>query len=300
MSIRRYVPSGAGGPAAVVAVAIAALAGGLIVGVLEGVVDRWFSLFLLFPALIGGAAGGGAAWMVRRQQLRAPVIALLVGMVAGGAGYVAAHTVDYVEFRAAVADSVRAEAPTMTDAAVSAAVDDAIVAVGGEPGVRGYLAIAAREGISVKHMGSADKGLAFTGLAAWLLWLAELLIAAGAGGFLAWAAAREPFCESCKAWYDREQVLAAGGSGTKDGRKALRSALELGDVAGMARALSGPPVRKASFVITSRTCPQCAVDAHCTLKRVTVAKKTKVSILESWLMTKHEATQLRDAATQPR
>lgn len=298
MPIRRYVPSGAGGPAAIIAVATAALAGGLIVGILEGAIDRWFSLFLLFPALIGGGAGGAAAWMVRRKQLRAPVIALLIGMVAGGAGYLASHTVDYLRFRSVVGDAMRAEAPTTSDAAVSAAVDDAIAELGGEPGVRGYLTIAARQGVSVKHMGSSEKGADFTGTWAWLLWLAELLIAVATGGFIAWTTAREPFCESCKVWYDREQVLAAGGSGTKDGRKALRAALEIGDVAGMARELTGPSVRKASFVITSRTCPQCGTDAHCTLKRITVAKKTKVAVFESWLMTKHEAAQLR-AATIP-
>ena len=52
MSLRRYVASGNGRPFAIVGVLAVAVAGGTILGVIEGLVDRWISLLLLFPALI--------------------------------------------------------------------------------------------------------------------------------------------------------------------------------------------------------------------------------------------------------
>jgi hypothetical protein len=81
MSLRRHVASGRGGPRAIAAVLGAALAAGVAVGIVEGLLDGWFSLLVLFPLLIGGAAGGLAAWGVARFRLRAPVVALLLGAV---------------------------------------------------------------------------------------------------------------------------------------------------------------------------------------------------------------------------
>jgi hypothetical protein len=68
MSLRRYVPTGRGEPLAIVAVLGAALAAGLVVGVAEGLLDDWFSLLVIFPLLIGGAAGGLALWGIARFQ----------------------------------------------------------------------------------------------------------------------------------------------------------------------------------------------------------------------------------------
>ena len=301
MSLRRYVPTGRGGPFSFTAVLGVALAGGVVVGALEGAIDKWFSLFLVFPALIGLAAGGGAAWMIGRQRLRAPLLAMLLGAAGGTAGYLAVHAVDYVRFRADVGEMIRGESPGAADSEVADAVDALLVQETGEAGVRGFLEIAARRGVSLKHAGASDKGLAFTGIGAWLLWLCELLVSAGIAGALARGRAKAPFCESCDTWYGPEQQLAAGGAGAAGMQRAMLSALEAGDLDGAAGVLAPPPSAKASFVLTASTCPGCGVDAHCTLKRVVYKKKgPQVSTVESWLLTRDEAARLGAAVTQAR
>jgi hypothetical protein len=302
--LRRYVPTGRGGPFAFTAVLGIALASGLVVGALEGAIDKWFSLFLVFPALIGLAAGGGAAWMIGRQRLRAPLLAMLLGAAGGAAGYLAVHAVDYVRFRADVGELLRGERPGTDNSQIADAadaVDAVLVQETGEAGFRGFLEIAARQGVSLKHAGASDKGLAFTGIGAWLLWLCELLVSAGIAGAIARGRAKAPFCESCDTWYGPERELAAGGGGAKATHQAMLSALASGDLAGAAGALAPPPSAKASFVLTASTCPRCGVDAHCTLKRVVYKKKgPQVSALASWLMTRDEAARFGDAVTQVR
>ncbi len=51
--IRRYVPSGAGGLVASLDVLGVAAIAGVAAGVVEGLVDQWFSLLVIFPMLIG-------------------------------------------------------------------------------------------------------------------------------------------------------------------------------------------------------------------------------------------------------
>jgi hypothetical protein len=300
-SLRRYVPTGRGGPFAIVAVLGVALAGGVIAGALEGAIDKWFSLLLLFPLLIGGVAGGGAAWMIGRQRLRAPLLAMLLGAAGGAAGYAAVHVVDYMRFRADVGGMLAGQSPGTTQDELAAQLDAMLVEQTGEAGFRGFLEIAAREGVSIKRMGASDKGLALTGLGAWLLWLCELLAAAGLAGFVAYGRAKAPFCETCDVWYGPERAVAGGGAGGKVTHKAILSALEAGDLAGAGAALATPPSPKASFALTASTCPQCGVDAHCKLKRVTQKRKgPEVSELASWLMTRDEVAQLEAAVTRAR
>ena len=296
MLLRRYVPSGRGGPVAIAAVLGVALVSGVAVGAFEGAIDKWFSLFLVFPALIGLAAGGGAVWMVQRQRLRAPLLALVLGAAGGAAGYLAIHVVDYARFRSDIGGAYSGQNPQASEAETAAAIDEILVEETGESGFRGFLEIAARNGVSIKHMGASDKGLALTGTGAWLLWLGELLVAAGIAGFMARGRAKEPFCEACEVWYGPEQTLAIGGSGEKLAHRAVLAAFDSGDLDAAAGALAVPPTPRGNFVLTASTCPQCAAEAHCTLKRVTTKKqKPEVSVLDTWLLTKDDVTRFSDA-----
>jgi hypothetical protein len=305
MSLRRYEPSGRGGPFGFTAVLGTAAAGGVITGVVEGLLDPWFSLFLIFPLLIGLAAGGAAAWMIGSRQLRAPLLAMLLAAVGGAAGYVAVHTVDYLRFRSHVAELVRHDQPAASDDAVAAAMDEFLVEQTGASGFRGYLDLAAREGVRVKHTGSSDEGFAFTGTAAWIVWLCEMLLAAGTAGWIAYGRARAPFCETCEVWYGPERPFASGGAGDKPAQRRFVAALDTGDLDAAAGVLAAPgaPLAKtnATFALTTTTCPRCMVDAHCALKRVTSRRnKSQVSILETWLMARDEVTRFGEALARAR
>jgi hypothetical protein len=291
MSLRRYVATGHGGLRAMAAVLGASLAAGVAVGIAEGLLDAWFSLLVLFPLLIGVAAGGLASWGVARFRLRAP----LVGAVGGCAGYVATHAVNYLQFRSAVEDVMRDSNPAGAD--LDAAFDEALHEKTGASGFRGYLALNAEQGVSIKRMGTSDKGVALTGIGAWIVWLCELLIAAATAAFIAFGRAREPFCEGCEHWFGPAVHIAAGGDGSKPARKELIVALDAGDVVRGAAVFATPPSAKGGFALIASCCPRCQLDAHCTLKQVVIAKrgKERVTKLESWLMATAELKQLRDA-----
>jgi hypothetical protein len=296
MSLRRYVATGRGQPFAIAAVLGAALVGGVAIGVIEGEIDDWFSLLVIFPLLIGLAAGGGAAWMVSRFQLRAPVLAAALAIIGAAAGYVGSHFVDYRQFRAGIQAEVGRGDPTVSDDEIAKAPDEVLVHETGSSGFRGYLDLAARQGVRIKRMSSSDDGTTFTGVAAWVVWVLELLLAAGTAAYLAFTRAREPFCEPCETWYGSARPIASGGNGTKDSRKTLVAALEAGDAASAAAVLAVPPGPKASFFLEASTCPRCSTDAHCTLKHVRrKGSKTSVSTLEAWVMTSAELTGLSSA-----
>jgi hypothetical protein len=295
MGLRRYVATGRGGPGAVLAVLGASLAGGAVTGALEAVVDRWFSLLVLFPLIIGGVAGGLAAWMIGRHRLRAPLLALVLGAAGGAAGYLTVHAINYVQFRVTFVDDMKPSAPSAGEAEAPDQIDHLLMQVTGHAGFRGYLEIAAQHGVSIKRVGASDPGIALSGIGAWLLWLAELVFAAGMAGFIAYRRANEPFCEDCGVWFGLTQRIATGGSGTQAAREQLISALQIGDFARAAAVLVAAPA-KSMFLLKSTACPRCGAECYCTLERVTRRNKAdRVKVLESWLLTKAELAQLTDA-----
>jgi hypothetical protein len=227
MSLRRYVPSGRATPLAIVAVLVAAVIGGVVTGGVEAVIARWVSLFFVFPLFIGALAGAGASFAIRRGKLRAPAIALVLGVVGGAAGYFAEHVTEYKLYGA------------------------------GAPSFVGFLELRARAGVTLKTE-DYDPGLRLVGTQAWILWLAELLLSAGVAGALAYKRANEPFCESCENWFAREVTVQTNGAGTREMRKQLLAAIERGDVDAAAGAFFGPRPAKSPlrFHLTMRVCPR--------------------------------------------
>jgi hypothetical protein len=284
----------------------ASLLAGVVLGVIEGLISQWFSLFLLFPMLIGIAAGLTAAGMITRFKLRAPALALLLGFAGGAAGYVAEHVTVYVRDRWDLAATLKREAPGASDADISAAIDELLTRKGGAPGFRGFLTIAADQGVQIKRMTSNDNdGLSLKGTAAWILWAIELLGTAVIAGWIARSKAREPFCEDCGVWYGAAVPVAGGGAGSKAMRRQLLAALDTGDLEGAAGAFYGArdPKLRAIFELSAATCPVCSGDAYCRLDRVVLQKKPQRSKIATWLMHRTELSQLADAlgrANSPR
>ena len=288
------------------AVLAAAVLAGVILGGLEGLIGKWFSLFLLFPALVGGAAGWAASGMVQRYKVRAPALVLLLGFLGGAAGYATDHAVRYVRFRSEIAQAMKRDGPAASDSEIAAKIDEELISEVGAPGVRGFLALSARAGVRIKHAGSSDDtaGPTFTGTAAWIVWAIELLIAAGIAAGLAWSRARDPFCEACETWYGPASIVATGGPGDKATKNQLTAALETGDVDAAARSFFTPRDARARavFQLTAATCPRCDGDAYCQLDRVMTKKRAQQSKLATWLMSRAELQELTGALgrAQPR
>lgn len=297
MALRRYVASGKAETNAVLLSVAATVAVALGAGLVEGLVSLWFSLFILFPILLGAVVGGVGSVVVKRQKLRAPVVALLVGALAGSAAYATTHGISYAAFRREVAATVREESPGATEEQVGRAVDDAIVQASGRAGFAGFMLLAAEQGITVTSHGSKNT---FNGVGAWVVWALEWLCAAALAGGLMLVAANEPFCEGCEEWFGGEHHLRAGGDGKrKQERQALLAALDAGDDAAVAQALASVNPKN-HFALTARSCGKCGLEVFFTLKRVVIASnKTNVTKVKSWLVGREQAARFQQAIAPP-
>ncbi len=278
---RNYKASGALGDGNVVALVAAAVVVGGIVGGLEGLVAHWFSLFLVFPALIGGAAGMAVDRSVASKNIRAPGLAFVAGFLGGLAGQAAMHGASYEVFRMQASKDIAEDAAADGDApAVSASdlLDSALLEKTGHAGFLGFLAVQAETGVKVSHHG--NDGINFTGVGFWGLFAAEFLLAAVVGGWIGRARAQQPFCENCRRWYDAAEVVAIGG-GDKSVVATVQAALEREAWSEAVSAL-GTPDEKTFSALTVRRCQQCELsDPQLFLHRTINAKK-KPQTKEHW------------------
>jgi hypothetical protein len=288
---RPYRPSGKSDPGALPALFVATLVAGALAGALLGVITHaLIDLLIIFPLLVGLAAGGVAAWRIGAGKVRAPLVAAVIGLVGGLAGQVTKYAVDYQFFRQRVAEAFADESPGTE---VGPALDEYLRQHTGSAGFVGFLKFQAEKGITLKNHG--DKGIELTGAAVWVLWIVELLIAGGTAAGLAVARAKEPFCEKCSRWYDRDEAVAEGAA---ERWKDVVAAVERGDAAG-ALAARGERTPKARAVLRLVACSKC--EAHEPVLRIVVGtrldtkKPNEKRVYES--LVRHELGRaLREAA----
>jgi hypothetical protein len=306
-NVRRYVPSGAGGLVTLIDVfGIASLAG-IAAGAVEGFVDEWFSLLVFFPMLIGLAAGGAAMWMIGRKRLRAPMRAAGAAVLGAALGYTAMHVVDYERFRSRVAADVAADVAATADAggvSPDEAIDDSLVAETGHGGFVGYMYLAAQQGIAITSAGhSHGSDMTFSGMAAWGLWLAELLLAAGVAGAMGYKRAGHPFCEPCDAWFtDGGSNLVATPSVPGKKRVAgIVSAIDGAAIDAIGQAFALPATSSSAIVLVVRACTSCKDEMAATLRSVWHdGRKAKSRDHATWVMARNEAQAIGDAVVRAR
>ena len=266
MAKRAYEASGRSDDGAIPVLLVAAIGSGIAAGVIEGYVSQWLSLVILFPLLIGLAAGGVAAWLIRAKNVRAPGLALVIGSVGGVCGALAVLVVRYL--------LVRAE-------------------VGEELGFFEWYEMAAEVGTTLSRHGSG--GAAITGIGYHLFTAVNVLISAGVGGWTARAAANEPFCEHCKHWYDADEVIFSS-SGEKDAIKQTTTWLENGE---MARAILESPSEtdKRALLFQVNRCATCQTsDPILALKQLIKGKKQQVNDKWKSVITPDQLAEMQKAA----
>lgn len=290
----------------VLVTALAALAGG---AVLHFVGD-YFRLVILWPAAMGGAAGIAAMRIIRARKIRAPGVALAVGLAGGLLAWSTDFGLGFYRVRAAVDDAITVigidfEIPEDAVAARREATLDAFLRAMGEgDGATDVAAVATllgepvilEDGTQVAPLPEATRMDALGGYVRWqaaqgmtidrhgretevkggammAFWLLELLVAALVGGFVAGKEAREPFCERCGLWYGPEApLLTVGHPKSAD---VLAQALERGDAS---LALTAVPAeglpKKKLLAVSSRRCPKCTTaDRQVKLARLVVSGK---------------------------
>lgn len=275
MNTRLYRPSGKSEPGALGQMLMLTAAVGLVTGAVMGALEFYlFSLFMVFPAVLGAAVGGVASARIDRGKIRAPVAAGLVAFVAAGLGQITTHGVHYLAWRNANEEDIRVRIVQAAGAgelneeelAQLQALDPAVMLDGsleeeyGASGILGYLRWKADTGISVERAGSSSgegSGPSFQGPLAYGLWAFEILLAGFVGLGMAYSRARKPFCEVCKHWYDRVEVVAVG-SGQKDAVQAVTRALGVRDFGQILNPeVLGEPGDKLSSLMLLDRCSHC-------------------------------------------
>ncbi len=267
--MQRYRPSGAFTSEGVAYAVAASVGVGLIAGALIGAVGQWFRLLLVFEILMGLAAGAAASLMIKRYAIRAPWVAVVVGVVGGAGAIVGDEAVGYQFARqgvreslstfaaqynlpvdddgmATAVDAIFAYAPEeTTDAQIAATIQgapltledgtavDPLAAPSLDALVEGWLKSQVDAGMTIGRVGQKGDQVGSTGTLVWMV--LGFLCVLGMAGFLAHSQARAPYDEEAKAWFpDGGQRVFLG---LAAGKKPFVAALEAGDIRGAVAAL---------------------------------------------------------------
>ncbi len=262
--MRSYRPSGAVPGGAFFRLLIIAILSGLILGAILWAVDNYihFYLVLLFPLVGGGIAGGALAAGVRGGKVRSPLVAGLMGLLAGLIMFGVYHGANYyVTFRSQLRDLiVERTNQTPTDEDLNALegllYQDSNIQ---ETGFIGYLKFAADAGFTITSTGSTSSSspMEIKGTIAFVYWGIEILLACLIAAGLAWSAAKEPFDENTNQWYGPPMVLAQG---TTKSRKALIRALKDGSFREAGALLTKQPLKYPHIEVWVRRSPDSAAE----------------------------------------
>lgn len=194
---------------------VAAIIGGAAVGILVSFVERLIYLIILFPILMGLAGGFILANAIRLGKVRNPLVGAVFGVVIGILIYGSYHFAGYLAFREEVKTMI------LEDYGITAAdmlpedwvyldefIDSFLAEEYSQPGFLGYMMLAAEEGVSISPVTSSnDQGIDLGQTGTWIYWGVELLIIAGIALVGGRNAARNPYCENCDLWMEKEKLI---------------------------------------------------------------------------------------------
>jgi hypothetical protein len=219
---------------------IAALLAGVAIGALEGWVSKWFSLIVVFQAVAGAVVGGTLTSLVGKRHVRAPLAVGLIAVLGVFASQTAVHYVKYLELRSEVGAEL---------------ADEGIRQQTGMTGFAGFMVLESQVGTSIKKAGMSGDGLKLTGVGFWILVGCELAIALWIAIAMAAGRAREPYCEACQHWYDRDLTIGRG-SGDRNKVNATIRALRSGDPRAVKEAF-GEAREGEPTIISLKRCGSC-------------------------------------------
>jgi hypothetical protein len=197
--MKPYKPSNKVPSAGFTWLTVTALIGGVAIGGATALVSRLFYLIVLFPLLMGTGGGFLQAYAVNRGKVRNPMIAGAFAILTGLVIYGSLNVGYYVAFRQEVAKEVKKNLGQSDDAQVNKIIEENILEQEtGSTGFLGFLKFSAKQGVGITR-GSSK--LELKNEWAWGYWAIELAIISGITAFMAFAAAKEPFCENSDEWY---------------------------------------------------------------------------------------------------
>ncbi|HLY74752.1 MAG TPA: hypothetical protein VKU80_11600 [Planctomycetota bacterium] len=226
----KYVRSGNVGLVGILLVSALALVSGALSGVAFHLAGRYFYIVGIFPLLWGLLVGAGTAYGVRQGKCRSALIGAAAGLVAGASSYGLFQVLGNLHHRELVRAAWSGKASSDQD--LDRWYDEGLSKSFGGTGFWAQLSLRAQAGISLRSHGSSGNGKSptLTGIGVFLYWLAELAVVAGIALALPMAAAKEPFCEPCEAWYEKKDLIGIRRASLEE----ARSRLAAGDYSGLA------------------------------------------------------------------
>jgi len=300
MARRPYVASGRFPDGAMPKLAALSVGAGLGTGLVEGFASQWLSLLLVYPALVGFAAGGVAAAVCLRQRIRNPALAIAIAAVGALLGEGAVHAMQYQHARSVLVEAIENSPDGQALAQsgqIGEAVDSVLAGDAHDLPFVGYLKLAAQNGITITSShGSSSSGPTLTGVGVYTLWALNLALALGIAIAIARAQAVAPYCEGCDDWYTRSEVIGAG-DGSSAKVKELVQRLEAGQLAEAVREL-GKTDGKTAATVQLKGCARCVTHEPVLLAYAISAMNTnkrRERVVFSSLVTPQEAQLLRGA-----
>lgn len=187
--MRPYTPSNEVPNSGFTWLTVTALVGGVAIGGVASFAGQFFYLIILFPVLMGAGGGFLQSYAVNQGKVRNPLIAgtfaILMGVIVCGT----MHGGDYLSWK---------EKDKQSSNFTEEEIDNLLLSETGSKGFLGYQKFLAQQGVGITR-GSSKVELKNEW--AWGYWAIELAIISGITAFMAFAAAKEPFCENSDEWY---------------------------------------------------------------------------------------------------
>lgn len=187
--MKPYKPSNKVPSAGFTRLTVTALIGGLAIGGAASFIGQFFYLIVLFPILMGTGGGFLQSYAVNRGKVRNPLIAgtfaILMGAIICGTMHGGTYLTGKEKFK---------QASNFTEEELDNLLQDQT----GSKGFLGYQKFLAQQGVGISYRSSKFE---LKNEWAWGYWAIELAIISGITAVMAFAAAKEPFCENSDEWY---------------------------------------------------------------------------------------------------
>ncbi len=191
--MKPYQPSNKVPSAGFTWLTVTALIGGVAIGGVTSLIGQLFYLIVLFPLLMGTGGGVLQSYAVNRGKVRNPLVASTFAILMGVVIYGTLHGASYLIEKQKIK-----QVSNLTDEQL----DELLQLQTGSTGFVGYMKLSAQEGVSIGRAGSSSRGkFELKNEWAWGYWAIELAAICGITAFMAFAAAKEPFCENSDEWY---------------------------------------------------------------------------------------------------
>ncbi len=183
------------------------LCGGLVLGGIAFALSRILWLIVVFPIGFGLIGGIVLGFVISKQKIRFPALALMAGIAMGAVIFGVFQYGDYFTFQSEMRQ-ILSEQENIQDVSMqNQAIDFLVKNETGYSGFFGYIKLMAQEGVSIGKFGQSQ--ITLNEPLTWAYWLIELSLIAGTAAIIAREAGKKPFCESCQEWYKGGEHLGS-------------------------------------------------------------------------------------------